>query len=111
MNNTNKLMGSLAISVLAQLATPVQAMMGDSERIEVQDALSRCHSALRARYENPGDHRIYQRPATSIKTRQVTFWINSLTRQNGEQVELKSRCVSGYQGDLMSLTVASGQWH
>lgn len=111
MNKTNKLMASLAISVLAQLANPVQAMIGDSERIEVQDALSHCHSALRARYDNPGQHRIYQRPATSIKSQQVIFWMNSVTRQNGERVELKSRCVSGYRGDVVSLTVASGRWN
>lgn len=111
MNTKNKLIGALAISLLAQLASPVQAMIGDSERVEVQHALSQCHSALRARYENPQQHRIYQRPATSIKAQQVTFWINSSTQENREPVELKSRCVSNYQGSEISLTVAAGRWN
>ena len=110
MNNSNKLIATVLISVLAQLAAPVQAMIADSESIEVQDALSQCHNALRARYQNPGDHRIYQRPGTSIKTGQVTFWINSMTQQNGVKVALKSRCVSDYQGSEVTLKVASGQW-
>lgn len=111
MKTKNKLIGSLAISLLAQLASPAQAMIGDSERAEVQDALAQCHSALRARYDNPQQHRIYQRPATSIKSQQVTFWINSATQENGKPVQLKSRCVSSYQGEAVSLTSASGHWN
>ena len=110
MNTTNKLIATLVVSVLVQLAGPVQAMIADSQSIEVQDALSQCHSALRARYQNPDDHRISQRPGTAIKAGQVTFWINSMTQQNGAQVALKSRCVSDYQGSEVSLKVASGQW-
>ena len=110
MKTYNKLIGSLAISVLAQLASPVQAMIGDSERAEVQRALSQCHSALRAQYDNPQQHRIYQRPGTSLNSEQVTFWINSAARHDGKQVQLKSRCVSDYEAETVSLTVASGHW-
>ena len=40
MNTTNKLIATLVVSVLVQLAGPVQAMIADSQSIEVQDALS-----------------------------------------------------------------------
>lgn len=110
MINSKAVIQLVLFTVLAKAANPALAMPGRSELGELQIALSQCESALTALYDSPEQHRIHQRPAVGISADTATFWINSTHSLAGESVELKSRCISELDGDVVSLTVSQGHW-
>ena len=111
MKNSKRHSMTIAAAILLQAATPAQAMIRALEQTSMEPALEQCRAALRSRYANPEQHRIYRRPAASVRSDSITFWINSSASLEGQQVALKSRCVTDSSGQMVSLKVASGQWN
>lgn len=101
----------IALGLATILPISAQAMLHTNTRAMAPAALERCEQTLRERYQNPEQHRIYRRPATSIKTETVTFWMNSVAQQDGKAVPLKTRCVADKSGKVLSLKVARGRWY
>lgn len=70
-----------------------------------------CTQALDGLARSPAQHRVNQFAAPSQgNSKSQTYWINSRSGDKQPQQRYKSKCVTGADGEVVSLRVEQGYW-